>query len=188
MKDVFDDVRFVFNPFFNVSNILASLWSVIQEINSPLLILYGDILFDQQIILDLINDKNEIVLAISSSILDAEAEKVVVEEGNIVEIGKEVSSEINPVFEFAGIVKCDQKGAELLYETLEEMAREDGFLNMLLTSIIERLIHKGHEVATREILPELWIDIDFPKDIQRAEEEILPQIKQRENSTSLEKT
>lgn len=170
------EVRFSFNPFFNISNILASLWSVSQEIDSPLLILYGDILFDPKIINLLIQDSSDIVLAITSSLFDTGAEKVIVQDGSVQEISKDITISSSSVFEFAGIVKLSHLGAESLYGTLEELAHEEGFLDMQLPSLIQRLIHKGHEISTQRIPADLWIDIDFPKDLQRANREILPSL------------
>jgi choline kinase len=169
-----NEVRYFFNPFFSVSNILASLWSVSQDIESLTLILYGDILFDPKIINLLIEDPADISLAITSSPLDTGAEKVIIQEDYVQEISKDIITKSSSVFEFAGIIKLNQIGSEAFYETLDELAREEGFLDMQLPALIQRLILKGYEISTQRIPANLWIDIDFPKDIQRAEREFLP--------------
>ena len=171
------EVRYVYNPFFDISNILASLWTVFHELKSPLLVLYGDILFDSEIILKLIQDPNEISLAITASTIDIDSEKVVIIDDFVKEIGKEIPISASNIFEFAGIIKFDQKGVKYLYETIEEIAHEEGFLEMQLPPLIQRLILKGHQISTKVISSNKWIDIDFPRDIKRAEEEILPNIK-----------
>ncbi len=182
LRDAFqEEVRFSFNPFFNVSNILASLWSVSQELDSPLLVLYGDILFDPNIIDLLIQDSADVSLAITSSILDTGAEKVIIQDDYVQEIGKDITTSSSSVFEFAGIVKCSYSGSEALNETMEEMAREEGFLDMQLPDLLQRLILKGYKISTQRIPADFWIDIDFPKDLQRAEREILPSLQSHYN-------
>ena len=173
-----DEVQFIYNPFYSVSNILASVWFAWQEMNSPLLVLYSDILFEASIITHLLQDDNDISVAITSSIIDDEAEKVVVKDRYLLEIGKGIPDSLAN-FEFAGIAKFSDLGARYLQETIEEMAREEGFLDLPFTSVIERLILKGHKISTKIISQDLWIDIDFPKDLLRSEKEIFPNLQAR---------
>ncbi|MHA2170590.1 MAG: phosphocholine cytidylyltransferase family protein [Candidatus Kariarchaeaceae archaeon] len=172
-----NDVRYIFNPFYTISNILASLWAAYSEMKSPLMILYGDILFDSNIIAELIQDPNEISLVITASSIDNESEKVIVKDELVSEIGKEILVSSTEIFEFAGIIKFGQEGVRILHDTIEEMAQEEGFLEMQLPALIQRLIHKGHQISTQITSANKWIDIDFPKDIRRAEDEILPQLR-----------
>ena len=79
-------------------------------------------------------------------------------------------------FEFAGIVKFDQASTQILFDTITEMSHEEGFLDMQLPALFQRLILKGHSISTEDIPPDLWIDIDFPRDIHHAEKTILPNI------------
>ncbi|MHA2055193.1 MAG: phosphocholine cytidylyltransferase family protein [Candidatus Hodarchaeales archaeon] len=173
------DVKSIFNPFYTVSNILASLWSASQVMDSSLIILYGDILFNPEIVNELIQDQNSISVAITSSNLDNDSEKVIVRDGFVLDIGKNLPIDSKSIFEFAGIMKFDQQGTEILFDTIKEMSHEEGFLDMQLPALFQRLILKGYGISTVDISPNLWIDIDFPKDIHRAEKTILPNIKSR---------
>ncbi len=96
-----EDVRCIFNPFYNVSSILASLSFARTEMDSPLFVLYADILFDPEIIHSLLDDKNDFSLAISPTDLDSEAERVIVENNLVVEIGKDILTNSLSVYEFA---------------------------------------------------------------------------------------
>jgi choline kinase len=173
------EVRFIYNPFFSVSSILASLSLAINEMDSPLLILYADILFDPTIIGSLMHDQNDISLAVSSSDHDTEAEEVIIENGTVIEIGKDILPSTSSVLEFAGIARFNQEGVRVLSETIEELSREEGFLDMKLPAIINRLIMKGHKIYTKTIATDYWIDIDLVKDVQRAEKEVLPRIQKK---------
>ncbi|MHA1978769.1 MAG: phosphocholine cytidylyltransferase family protein, partial [Candidatus Hodarchaeales archaeon] len=173
------EVRFIYNPFFSVSSILASLSLAINEMDSPLLILYADILFDPTIIGSLMHDQNDISLAVSSSDHDTEAEEVIIENGTVIEIGKDILPSTSSVLEFAGIARFNQEGVRVLSETIEELSREEGFLDMKLPAIINRLIMKGHKIYTKTIATDYWIDIDLDKDVQRAEKEVLPRIQKK---------
>ena len=83
-------------------------------------------------------------------------------------------------YEFTGIAKFSEEGAGYLRDALEEMAQEEGFLDLYFTAVLERLLLQGHKISTITTSPDLWIDIDFPKDLQRAERDILPKLKLHE--------
>ncbi len=173
MREFFKtEVKYIHNPFYTVSNILASVWFASNVMNGPLFILYSDILFPKSIINDLINDENDISLAVTSSIIDNEAEKVVLEDEYLIDIGKEIPNS-STKYEFTGIAKFSEKGANYLQKALKEMAREEGFMELYFTAVIERLLLSGHKIKTKIVSPDHWVDIDFPKDLQRAEREIV---------------
>ena len=129
IEEVFkNEVKLVYNPFFSTSSVLASLWFAYQEMDSPLLVLYSDVLFDKTIIKDLLEDESDICVAVSSAISDGVTEKAIVENNLLVEIGRKISTS-NKRVDFAGIAKFSQEGAIHLQNTLNEMAREDEFLS-----------------------------------------------------------
>jgi choline kinase len=174
------ETKIVHNPFFTVSGILASLWFAIQEMDSPLLIVYSDLIFEETIIEDLLQDKNDISVAITTTMADGVTEKVAVKNGYLTEIGIDIPNRPGNS-DYAGIARFSTKGALYLRETIEEMAREEGFLNFYFTAVLERLMLKGYSISTKQISPDLWIDINTPQDLQRAERIILPNIKAKKS-------
>jgi len=167
------EVKYIFNPFFSISNILASIWIAQNELEGTVIILYSDLLFEKDIIDRLTQDENDFSIAISPTSLDSEAEKVVLNGNFVREIGKDIPYE-SKGFEFVGIAKFSKKGVQCLKETLKEMTHEEGFLGFYFTDVIQRLIYKDFKISTQIISPELWVDIDFPRDLQRAENKVLP--------------
>ncbi|NHJ02909.1 MAG: phosphocholine cytidylyltransferase family protein [Candidatus Heimdallarchaeota archaeon] len=174
-RKIKSNVKYIFNPFFTVSNILASVWFALSDMKGPLFILYGDILYNKQIITDLLKDEHDFSVAITTYQGKIGAEKVLVENEYILEANKDIYPNLTS-YEYAGIAKFNTTGVGYLKETLEEMSREEGFLTYLFTDILERLILKGHKIFTIHISPDEWIDIDIPKDIHRASNEILPNL------------
>ena len=150
-----NEVKYIYNPFFNISNILASVWMAYNELEGSLLILYSDLIFQRDIVDKLMQDKNDFSIAISPTNLDTEAEKVLVKDNFVLEIGKEIPYD-SSCFEYVGIAKFSPKGGQHLKETLEEMAHEEGFLDCYFTDIIQRLVYKGFTVSTQTISPEPW--------------------------------
>ena len=179
IKDTFqNNVKYLFNPFYNVSNILASLWCAIPIMRGPLLVLYSDILFNEQIIKDLVERKVDIAAAVTTYQGNQGAERVRIEDDYLIEINKDIPLN-STTHEYTGITKFSETGVFHLIQAIEEMAREDGFVQFLLTDLIERLIIKGHKIFPVHISTDEWIDIDFPKDIHRATKEVIPNLKSK---------
>lgn len=170
-----NEMKLLYNPFFSISSVLASLWFAYQEMDNSLLILYSDLLFDKTIIKNLLEDESDISIAVSSTESDGVTEKAIVENNLLIEIGRKVSTSIKRI-DFAGIAKFSQEGAFYLQNTLDEMAREDEFLDYYFSDLLERLILKGHKITVKVIPSHLWIDINTPQDLQRAQSEIFKNI------------
>lgn len=158
-------IKTLFNPFYEVSWMALALWIVRNELKEDFIFLYSDVLFDQKIIQELLENKNDICLAIKKNGVREEAEKVVEKEGTIINVSKDRNEEENG--EFIGIAKFSGIGAKKLVKELEFIARTN--LNASLIEVINGLIKKGETVAALDIKDAQFIDIDFPEDLEKAE-------------------
>ena len=56
------DIQIIYNPFFDVSNNLLSLWQARHEMESDFIIINGDDIFNDSVLLGLLeHDKNELI-------------------------------------------------------------------------------------------------------------------------------
>jgi len=176
-----DKIKYIYNPFFDITNILVSLWFAREEMNEEFIFSYSDIVYDKQILSDLIANENDIVMVVDKRETDEESEKVLVDyQGLIKEVSKNVSPK-DAYGEFIGLVKLSAKGAVLLAKELDEMVRE-GSLSSYLTRAFERLARKGYDVHMSLTAGNPWIEIDFPEELQRASREIYPAIRKKYQS------
>lgn len=159
-------VKVLFNPFYDVSGMVASLWVAKNELKNGFLFLYADVLFDPGIIQELLKTPRDISLAIKKDDLREEAEKVFEEDGIVKNISKDKSNKENS--EFIGIAKFSNNGAEKIIKELEDTLKED--INISFINTINSLIRKGEQVAVCDIKDAQFIDIDFPEDLKRAAE------------------
>jgi choline kinase len=173
-----DTVKYVYNPFFDITNMLVSLWFAREEMRDGFIFSYSDILYHKQILSDLIANKNDIVMVVDRKETDWESEKVKVDyRGLITEVSKNVPPE-EAFGEFIGLAKLSPKGATLLAKELDEMVRE-GSLSSYLTRAFERLARKGYEVHMSLTSGNPWIEIDFPEELNRARDEVFPAIQRK---------
>jgi len=158
-------VKSVLNPFYDVSGMAMTLWVGKEELKEGFLLIYSDILFDSEIVSNLLQQKCEICLAVKKDSLREEAEKVVEKNGAVESVSKERLPRENA--EFIGMAKFSAAGAEKIVRELEEMAKEG--LGGTMIETIDRLIKKGASVTAFDIKQGKFVDIDFPEDLKRAE-------------------
>lgn len=159
------NIRYLFNPFYEVSGMALTLWTVKDELKEDFILLYSDILFDSKIVEGLIESKENICLAIKKGELREEAEKVIENKGVIGGINKINMGKKNA--EYIGISKFSGKGAKILLEEIGKMAKED--VNFSFIESVDKIINNGEKVAAFNINASKFIDIDFPEDLKKAE-------------------
>jgi len=169
------NIKFVFNPFFATTNILASLWFAREELDSELVFSYSDILCTSKAFNDLVKRKEGVIALVAKTKVDPESEKVKEKNGKIIEISKDVP-DADASGEFIGIVKFSENGARELKKVLEETVREDTFRDYYFTVVLERLVQKGIDVYV-SYTSQPWIEIDFPNELDLARNEVWPKIK-----------
>jgi len=154
--------RCMFNPFYEMSNVAMNLWLVRQEFKEGFLLLYADILFQPELVREVMAKDDNTLLVVDRKGLDKEAEKVELLEGRVTVIGKNVSE---PYGEFIGMAKATRDTIPILIEGLERVARTN--LETTFPEFIQQLIRNNHTIKVyTSDYP--WMDIDFPTDLEKA--------------------
>jgi L-glutamine-phosphate cytidylyltransferase len=171
----------------NIQNgILSSLMHAKDEMHGPFVAVYSDIMFEKEILSELLETKGDIVISTdvdwkknyhdrSDHPLD-EAEKVIFEDDKVKDIGKHIlSSHANG--EFVGLVKFSARGAKVLREIYEKSKRTyrytpfqkaPEFEKAYLTDIIKEMVDQGFEVRISKI-KNRWVEFDTVQDYQKVQ-------------------
>jgi choline kinase len=99
--------------------------------------------------------------------------KVKVRDGTLLDISKSMDPD-QADGENVGMVKFGATGAALLAEELESLVAHGALRSWSPRAFLEFTKKRALHVVSTRGYP--WIEIDFPEDLQRAREEILPQI------------
>lgn len=158
------NLKLLFNPFYDFSGMVPSLWVAKEELKDGFLFLYSDVLFDSDVFKGLLENKNDICLAVKRGELREEAEKVVERDGAVVSISKCKIRE--QTSEFIGAAKVSDFGARKLIKELDVVTKAD--LNASFIFLINSLIRKSERIGTFDIKDSYFIDIDFPEDLENA--------------------
>jgi len=158
------EVRSVTNEQFTRGNIL-SLWHARHEFDDDILIMDGDVLYPREMLARLIASPDSNAIAVDERYQDTgEEQKVVCEDGWVVEVTKKIGSDPRVRGEAGGILRLS---ADAEYEdALRELAAEV-------------------PIGVVEVGDLPWIEIDFEEDLARAREQILPEVDRLDRGEAL---
>ena len=165
------DFTFVVNNRFDTTNNAFSLLLARDEIiGHELLLLDGDIVFDDEIIPLVMKSPRETSLAVrTSDSVGAEDVKVEVKEGGeIIRIGKELPA-ASAFGESIGIEKFSRGDTTKLFDTLEKRIKTENRVDEFYEASFQELIDGGTKIYAIDAGKYRSIEVDTPEDLQTAE-------------------
>ncbi len=194
-----DNIKYYENPNFDKKHSLYSLFCAREALNNGFILLYSDILFNEEILKSLIQTEGDIVLLVDNSYtyhkhdIDKRLDLVVsnIEQSvyhrmlqptsliKVKEIGKNINKK-RADFEFIGLAYFSEKGAEILKKVYDDCSEKyknnkfqeaDSFDKAGITDIIQEIIDRGFTVNALQVYKG-WIEIHNKKDKEIAEKMI----------------
>jgi len=180
-------LKYYDNPDYSGTNMLHSLLCARKEMAGDVLILYADILYEEQVVRRIIESSHDIAVGVMVNWKEAiqQRSKVALEElemvyfdseNRIQEIGKKRTEEYETQGQFIGIVKCSGRGIDILkknYDRLQKyysgkpFGQAGVFEKAWVTDIFQEMTELGVPLHC-VILERGWMEIDTPEDYERA--------------------
>ena len=175
-------IRAVFNPFYDVSNNLVSLWCVNQlMLGDDFLITNGDNLYRKDVLGEHIvpNQNPGIYLTISKKdTYDDDDMKVLIDEDqNIVRVSKEIGLEEAQAESVGLVLVRGERLREIYANKVVQLLKDKTYLGRFWLETFNALAHDGVFTKTIEIPAEAWAEVDFHPDIAMIREEITTRLK-----------
>jgi len=159
-------INTIYNPFWESTNSLFSLWAARFELDSDVVLLNGDDVFELDVLKLVLLNKDEICVPFKVRDQYAfEDMKVKIRDGLLTHIDKNLK---NPSGESVGIRAFRQEGVEMLRRSLEKEIRTNNFQKKWYASAIERILQRGHKIKAIDIKNLYWHDVDYPNDLHHA--------------------
>jgi choline kinase len=154
---------------------VRSLWAARQVLTSEVLVMDADVLFPVRLLHRLVQSPHDnCVLADPRSTFTGEEMMLTTQDGHIWDITRGVRDPSRVLGEGVGFYKLDRSAAYRLRGLLEEWmasGRDDEEYEEVFRALFKTCVF-GYELVGD--LP--WTEVDFPKDIIRAEHTVWPQI------------
>ena len=160
-------IKTLYNPFYQSTNSLISLWMARCEMDQDTVVINGDDVFERSALEKIVGMRDEkICLPIKvKNSYEEEDMKVVVRGERLVDIGKNI---LRPSAESVGIRVFRGMWVELMKRAIEEEVRTEGAERKWYVSAVERLLSKGYKIRCFDIEGLFWMDVDYPRDLLRA--------------------
>lgn len=176
VQDTYGDsvtVQFIHNDVYDSTNNIYSLWLARQAVDGePFMLLDSDLLYDPQIVAQVVGDAADNVLTLIKHPLGEEEMKVVTaDDGSILEISK-TCSPAAAAGESLGIERFGAAYSTALFRELEVMMNSEHLENKFYELAFERLIPQGHTFKVLDVTTLFSCELDTVEDFQNAKDNI----------------
>lgn len=158
--------RTLFNPFYTVSDNLATCWLARGELAGGSLLLNGDTLVEPAIVERLLAaPQGPVTVAIDRKpAYDADDMKVLTDGERLVSVGKTID-----VYdaESIGFLRFSAEGAAAFGDVVDSIMRGPDGLKRWFLSVINELAQTPDMVRVQSIEGLGWGEMDFPEDVQK---------------------
>ncbi len=159
------DITYCVNPFFDVTNSIASLWFAKDYLNEDLIIMNADVFFSSDILKLVLDDPNEVVMAIDKTRVEAgDYFFTTTDNGCITAYGKDLPLE-KRTCEYVGVCKITKAFLPVFINKMEELIMEshhDLWWENVLYSLAEE-----RNIYTVDVDGKFWSEIDYFDDYER---------------------
>ena len=159
-----------YNPFFDMSNDLVSLWCATRFMeDGPFIVLNGDDVFSASVMENLSTAEGDICTVIDRKpAYDADDMKILVEGGLLRRLSKEIPVE-EATGENIGMIRFQGEGPALLVEALNAIVMTPEHRPLHWLSAVQWIIDRDTPVTLSECKPEDWAEIDFHVDLHQVQ-------------------
>lgn len=162
LKDL--PVTFYCNPFYDVTNSIASLWFAREELNDDMLLLNADVFFSKEILHIVLENPSDAIMAMDTGRVEVGDYFFQTVNGCIRKYGKELPRSERDS-EYVGLAKVKKNFVAAFKKQLEYLVEHQGYNNWweyTLYCMIE-----DREIRTVDVKGYFWSEIDYFDDYER---------------------
>ena len=179
------NITYYINEKFSTTNMVETLFSARNEMNESIIISYGDIIFEKNVLNELLTSQADISLVVDTNWLNYwkqrfkepldDAESLVIDdEGNISSIGQKIKKLDQAQAQYIGLMKFQGKGLEQLksfYEQSKALSKSGknplnpnlDFNKSYMTDLLQGMINNGIKIKAVPI-KNSWLELDSYND------------------------
>lgn len=164
-----DRINIIFNPFYSVSDNLASCWMARHAMAGDFILLNGDTLFEPALLNTVLTSPAApVTLTIDyKDRYDNDDMRVELNDSMVKSVGKTLPDE-HTMAESIGMLYFRGNGPALFRERLDRQMKQGDGLRRWFLSVVDTLA-KDSLVRACSIAGHRWCEIDFKRDLEKAE-------------------
>ncbi len=171
-EELGDTARCIVNPFFRVTNSLASLWFAHQQMDlyDDLLIFNGDVIYEPQVLEVALSAEKPVTMLIDTSVVELADYRLSIEGDHVVNQGKSLRDE-QTSGEYVGVVAMHKEFVPMYLARVRDLVaqreRYDMWWEEALFEIRDEFRVKINVVDVNGLF---WAEADYIEDIERIEQ------------------
>lgn len=162
-------VTFVRNPFYEVTNSIASLWFAKDYLDADnVVIINGDIVMEEDLVKEVLCQKTDKPkVCIDSSIKSDGDYNVEVNGEKILVMSKELEKYYG---EYAGVTMLERTSARLLGQTVETMVEDGMYDQWYENALVQMIFNDDFQLYYEDIRDYKWTEVDCVSDMLLAKQ------------------
>lgn len=167
IEESLEQVTFIYNPFYAITNSIASLWMAQEHLDADNVVLIdGDIVMSESLIRDIVcKPTNKPMVLLDSSIKSEGDYNVQVSNDKVLVMSKDLDHYHG---EYAGLTKLDRLSASRMRREINSMI-EEGFYDQWYENALVQMIFKDDfKLYFEDICDYDWTEVDCVSDLIHA--------------------
>ena len=158
-----ENVVWVYNPFYAVTNSIASLWFAQEYLKDQVTVLNGDIVMSRELLQNIVTQDTEYpYVLMDASILKHGDYNVQANGERVVVMSRDLSTYSG---EYAGVTKLDGRAAEQLRHKVCEMVERGLYNHWYEDAMVQMIFENDFELRIRDIQQYQWTEVDDVDDL-----------------------
>lgn len=162
------NVKFVMNPFFEVTNSISSLWFARDYLEREnVAIVHGDVVFSDEIIREYLVKPTEYpYVLVDSSIQKPGAYNIVSRDNQVLVMSKKLE---NFTAKYSCMAKLDPVSSRLVKQEIDEMINSNMYDQYFEDSLVQMIMFHDFHLSCEDIAGKMWVEVDGVDDLINAQ-------------------
>lgn len=164
-----ENVVFVMNPFYEVTNSISSVWFARDYLEREnVAIVHGDVVFSDDIITSFLTVPTEYPYVLAdSSFVNPGSYNIVAKDDQVLVMSKKLE---NFTAKYCCITKLDPVSSRLLKEEIDSMINENMYDQFFEDSLVQMIMFHDFQLFYKDISGHKWSEVDSVDDLLIAQE------------------
>ncbi len=168
-EEIKDKAKFVLNPFFRVTNSLASLWFAAKnyDLYDDLIIFNGDVIYEEGVLKKALEASELPTMLIDTNVIDTADYRLKTQDNCVIDQGKELSND-NTSGEYVGIVRFGREVVPLYLSRLQELVEKQENYGMWWEEALFNVRDEFRvKIHVADVAGLFWAEADYVEDVER---------------------
>ena len=164
-----DNVKFVMNPFYEVTNSISSVWFAREYLEREnVAIVNGDAVFSDEIVSKyMVKPTDHPYVLVDSSYSCPGAYNAVIKDNQVLVMSKKLE---NFSAKYCCMTKLDPVSSRLMKEEIDSMINENMYDQYFEDSLVQMIMFHDFQLFCEDIAGEKWAEVDSVDDLLAAQE------------------